>query len=88
MLNHELRPFLSTWHPRLHAHEQAHPGAPESAWHGNTACRAALTTVRHNLHDYALGFARLAGCTPRRPCWTAPIGCPEQGARARGGRPS
>ncbi|MEU6370979.1 hypothetical protein ABZ876_36100 [Streptomyces sp. NPDC046931] len=61
MLNHELRPFLSTWHPRLRAHEQAHPDAPESAWSDNTACRAALSAVQRNLHDYALGFARLAG---------------------------
>ncbi|MGV9245190.1 hypothetical protein [Streptomyces sp. NPDC003710] len=32
----------------------------ESAWHGDTASRAALTTVQHHLHAYALGFVRLA----------------------------
>ncbi|MFF3517169.1 hypothetical protein [Streptomyces sp. NPDC002573] len=61
MLNHELRPFLSTWHPRLHAHEQARPDAPEASWPDTAACRAALLTVQGNLHEYALGFARLAG---------------------------
>ncbi|MGW3123698.1 hypothetical protein ACWDBW_42445 [Streptomyces sp. NPDC001107] len=61
MLNRELRPFLATWHPRLHAYEQAHPQGPESAWPDNAACRAALGIVQRDLLAYALGFARLAG---------------------------
>lgn len=61
MLNRELRPFLSAWHPRLRAYEVAHPDVPESEWPDNTACREELRIVQGNLHAYALGFARLAG---------------------------
>ncbi|MPY60053.1 hypothetical protein [Streptomyces spongiae] len=61
MLNQELRPFLSGWHPRLREFETAHPDDPESAWPDNAACRAELRTVQRHIHAYALGFARLAG---------------------------
>lgn len=61
MLNHELRPFLSAWHPRLHAYEQAHPGRSESLWPQNADCRAELRLVQQHLGGYARSFARLAG---------------------------
>jgi hypothetical protein len=61
MLNHELRPFLSKWHPRLREFEKANPDGPESAWPDNMACRDELRHVQAHLVDYALGFARLAG---------------------------
>jgi hypothetical protein len=61
MLNRELRPFLSHWHPRLTEFEQAHPDSPESDWPDNAVCRAELQQVQRDLHDYAVGFARLAG---------------------------
>ncbi|MFJ3909258.1 hypothetical protein [Streptomyces vinaceus] len=61
LLNRELRPFLSQWHPRLREFEQAHPGSPESEWADNAACRAELRRVQHDIHAYAVGFARLAG---------------------------
>ncbi|MFD9098322.1 hypothetical protein [Streptomyces collinus] len=61
MLNRELRPFLSSWHPRLRAYEVAGPGALESEWRDNAACRDELRVVQSNLHVYALGYARLAG---------------------------
>jgi hypothetical protein len=61
MLNHELRPFLSKWHPRLREFENAHPGAPESSWQDSKACRQELRDVQTNLTGFALGFARLAG---------------------------
>lgn len=61
MLNHELRPFLSKWHPRLRLFETANPDGPESAWSGNMACRVELRHVQAHLVGYALGFARLAG---------------------------
>jgi hypothetical protein len=61
MLNLQLRPFLSKWHPRLRQFENAHPDEPESAWPGNEACRAELRLVQANLVGYALGFADLAG---------------------------
>lgn len=61
MLNHEVRPFLSKWHPRLREFENSNPGAPESAWPDSKACRRELRDVQTNLLGFALGFARLAG---------------------------
>ena len=61
MLNNELRPFLSKWHPRLREFEKTHPDGPESAWPDNSACRRELRLVQANLVDYALNFAKLAG---------------------------
>ena len=66
MLNHQLRPFLSKWHPQLREFEKACPDGPESAWPDNAACRAELYTVQANLFDYALGFADLAGVREAR----------------------
>jgi hypothetical protein len=61
MLNHELRPFLSKWHPRLREFEGSNLGGPEPAWPDNMACRQELRDVQRNLLGFALGFARLAG---------------------------
>jgi hypothetical protein len=61
MLNRELRPFLSTWHPLLREFESANPAGPESSWPHNAKCRQELDRVRTNIIEYALGFARLAG---------------------------
>jgi hypothetical protein len=61
MLNRELRPFLSTWHPRLRDFEERHPELSESAWPQATECRAALSRVQAETREYVIGFARLAG---------------------------
>ncbi|MCC5581864.1 hypothetical protein IMZ11_40310 [Microtetraspora sp. AC03309] len=61
MLNLELRPFLSKWHPRLQEFEKGHPNLPESAWGENTSCRRELQAIQGNIHRYAMGFAALAG---------------------------
>jgi len=61
MLNRELRPFLSLWHPKLQAFETDRPGAPESEWPDNDACRLQLRELQQRLREYALGYARLAG---------------------------
>ena len=61
MLNHELRPFLSKWHPRLREFETAHPDGQESAWADNMTCRSELRGVQAHLVTFAVGFARLAG---------------------------
>jgi hypothetical protein len=61
MLNRELRPFLSYWHPRLHAWEQANPNTAEARWPENVACRQDLRGVQQRLYEYAMGFAKLAG---------------------------
>jgi hypothetical protein len=61
MLNSELRPFLSKWHPRLERFEAANPGSPETEWEFNDQCRAELARVSANTLQYAFAFARLAG---------------------------
>jgi len=61
MLNHQLRPFLSKWHPLLSVYEKKHPDDPESDWQYNTACRDELRVVQKNLMEFVLGFAKLAG---------------------------
>ncbi|MFI6482786.1 hypothetical protein ACIBH1_32990 [Nonomuraea sp. NPDC050663] len=61
MLNQQLRPFLSVWHPQLRDFERDHPDLPESAWEHNAECRAELTRVQEGIRRYAEGFARLAG---------------------------
>ncbi|MCX4905723.1 hypothetical protein [Streptomyces sp. NBC_00878] len=60
-LNTELRPFLSKWHPRLRAFEDAHPGRSESEWPQASECRADLREVQEHALEYVLAFARLAG---------------------------
>jgi len=61
MLNRELRPFLSRWHPRLREYEKSRPDGPEADWPENVACRGDLAEVQAHLRDFALSFARLAG---------------------------
>jgi hypothetical protein len=61
MLNHELRPFLAKWHPRLREYEKAHPEGAEPDWPDNVACRIELRQVQDHLVTFALGFGRLAG---------------------------
>lgn len=61
MLNLELRPFLSRWHPALRQWERAHPDLDESAWPENAACRRELAVVQERVREYALGYAKLAG---------------------------
>lgn len=61
MLNHELRPFLSKWHPRLHEYEKSQPSAREADWPQNAACRRELVDIQAHLRQFALGFAGLAG---------------------------
>lgn len=60
MLNRELRPFLSKWHPLLTAFEQS-SGHNEAAWEHNASCREQLEGLRQRLVEYAVSFARLAG---------------------------
>ena len=60
MLNAELHPFLSRWHPELRAWEQANHNANERDWPQDAECRAALEKLRRNLLEYARGFGTLA----------------------------
>lgn len=61
MLNWELRPFLSKWHPRLQRFEQASQTDPLRVWPEEAECRVELRQIQEHLRIYALGFARLAG---------------------------
>jgi hypothetical protein len=61
MLNNELRPFLSYWHPVLGQWEKENPDLPESAWPRSPECRTQLAAVQGRLQAYVLGFGRLAG---------------------------
>lgn len=61
MLNNELRPFLSKWHPQLEAFEEQHQDKDESEWDKNQECRQELEDLRQRLLRYAKGFGELAG---------------------------
>ncbi len=61
ILNFELAPFLATWHPRLRAFEEAHPGEDESAWELNAEFRQALRELQRNLRPYVIGLGEIAG---------------------------
>jgi len=64
MLNLELRPYLSRWHPLLSEWERNHCGEPERSWEGNLRCRAELAELQQRLKRYVAGFAALAGVQP------------------------
>jgi hypothetical protein len=61
MLNLELRPFLSRWHPVLAEWEASHRGEPERSWPGDLECRADLAELQQRLGAYVSGLAALAG---------------------------
>jgi hypothetical protein len=61
ILNFQLAPFLATWHPRLRAFEEAHPGQDESAWSENAAFRAELRALQQELRPYIIGLGDIAG---------------------------
>jgi hypothetical protein len=61
MLNNELRPFLTRWHPALLQWENDNPGVSDSAWPRSVECRSELAGMQGRLADYVLGFAKLAG---------------------------
>jgi hypothetical protein len=60
MLNAEIRPFLSRWHPDLLAWERTHPDGCEETWPGNVECRSALAETQERLVHYVLSFGELA----------------------------
>lgn len=66
MLNRELRPFLSRWHPELLRWERAEPDRPEAEWPGNGECRAELAAMQLRLREYLKGFGKLAGLTDQQ----------------------
>ena len=57
MLNRELRPFLSVWHPRWKTFTAGGAGGP---WGEEAAFRAGLEALRARLLEYANSFGALA----------------------------
>jgi uncharacterized membrane protein YeaQ/YmgE (transglycosylase-associated protein family) len=74
MLNNELRPFLSRWHPALKRWEDANPGQPESSWPEAQRCRDDLTAMQRRLREYILGFGGLAGLPNAREILDGTLG--------------
>jgi hypothetical protein len=60
MLNKDLRPFLSKWHPALTAFESLEPKKAEHEWERNEEFRRELEQLRQRLLSYAQGFGELA----------------------------
>lgn len=92
ILNFELAPFLATWHPRLRAFEEAHPGEDESAWAENAEFRRALRELQRSLRPYVIGLGEIAGIREperhlRRSAWRdarSGAGVPDQGTAGVG----
>ena len=61
MLNNELRPFLSKWHPILTAFESQELDKSENDWPRAQECRAELESLRSRILEYSHGFGHLAG---------------------------
>lgn len=74
MLNNELRPFLSRWHPVLRQWEKQHPDEPESNWSDATECRAELASMQRRIERYVLGFGKLAGLPNAREILEGTLG--------------
>lgn len=62
MLNDELRPFLTKWHPLLARFEEERD-ADEREWERASECREELEAMRQCIVKYAQAFAELAGVT-------------------------
>jgi hypothetical protein len=60
LLNVELRPFLSRWHPSLRDWERTHPDDAEAHWPDSAACRTSLAAMQKRLVAYVIAFGRLA----------------------------
>ncbi|ELR98395.1 hypothetical protein [Gloeocapsa sp. PCC 73106] len=66
VLNQGLRPFLSTWHPRLQEWEAQRPDniSPkehETNWSEKSQLRSELELLRENLEQYAKALAEIVG---------------------------
>ncbi len=60
LLNKELRPFLSKWHPLIENFKSKNPDKSERDWELNTEFRKELEELRKNIINYAIGFGELA----------------------------
>jgi hypothetical protein len=60
MLNKELWPFLSKWHPLLTTYEGQDPRELDRDWDKNQEFRAELEDLRQRMFEYARSFGELA----------------------------
>lgn len=89
MLNNELRPFLTRWHPALLQWEKENPGVNDSAWPKSEECRSQLAGMQRRLEVYVLGFGKLAGLPNAREILEGVLGVQfvtPQAGRPEGGR--
>jgi hypothetical protein len=90
ILNRELRPVLSKWHPLLLEHEARRlqgdsPATHERGWRRNQECRQALAEVRIALDEYATRLAELAGVIPpHRSSWPGKVAVGQSHASREG----
>lgn len=66
LVNDQLRPFLSTWHPALEVHEAARPSTMsviehERHWEHAADMRNALSALRGPLTDITTALGGLSG---------------------------
>lgn len=61
ILNRELVPFLTRWHPRLASFEREHPDRAEEDWEQYEALRESLRTLQRDLYPQVIGLGRIAG---------------------------
>lgn len=62
ILNQDLRPFMSEWHPRLSAWEAEHGKSKEADWPDEAECRAALANTRERVAESTKRLGNLLGC--------------------------
>ena len=61
MLNGDLRPFLSKWHPLWEAWRDANQSVPCTNWQMHGEFRSDLRHLQPKIHGRAKGFAQIAG---------------------------
>jgi len=61
MLNQDLRPFLSRWHPIWDAWRKANPDADCFSWDRHTAFRSDLKFLQNQIRVRADGLGKIAG---------------------------
>lgn len=61
MLNQDIRPFLSKWHPIWDVWRKLNSNAPSSNWERHTEFRADLKTLQSKMLERVIGLGIIAG---------------------------
>lgn len=61
MLNQNIRPFLSKWHPVWDAWQKSNPGTPSSGWSQHKEFRKELKALQPEIRGRAIGLGEIAG---------------------------